>query len=95
MTHTFLTIVKDIQNAVHQTYLKALDAAQVYEIKVKTKTAKHGNKTVIEYADMLKNIWQELNQYRCIETKCPKDATILKNKIEKDQVYDSFSQSQC
>ena len=44
---------------------------------------------------MLKNIWQELNQYRCIETKCPKDATILKNYIEKDQVYDSFSQSQC
>lgn len=37
---------------------------------------------------MLKNLWQQLDHYRCIETKCPEDAAILKNCIEKDQVYD-------
>ena len=37
---------------------------------------------------MLKNLWQELDHYRCIETKFPEDATILKNYIEKDQIYD-------
>ena len=37
---------------------------------------------------MLKNLWQQLDHYRCIETKCPEDATILKNHIKKDQVYD-------
>ncbi|RVW50729.1 hypothetical protein CK203_073310 [Vitis vinifera] len=31
---------------------------------------------------------QELNHYCYIETKCPEDAAILKNCIEKDRVYD-------
>ena len=84
----FLTTAKDIWDAIHQTYSKALDAAQVYEIKVKTGATKQGNKTVTEQANMLKNLWQQLDHYRCIETKCPEDATILKNHIKKDQVYD-------
>ena len=33
---------------------------------------------------MLKNPWQELKHYQCIETKYPKDAVTLKNYIEKD-----------
>ena len=36
---------------------------------------------------MLKNLWQELDHYRCIERKCSKDVAILKNYIEKDRVY--------
>ena len=83
-----LTTAKDIWGAVHWTYLKALDAAQVYEIKANTGAAKQGNKIVMEYANMLKNLWQELDHYCCIETKCPEDATILKNYIRKDGVYD-------
>ena len=49
----FLITAKDIQDAVHQTYLKALDANQVYKIKVKTKAAKQGNKShrVGQYAE--------------------------------------------
>ena len=53
----FLITAKDIQDAVHQTYLKALDANQVYKIKVKTEAAKQGNKIVTEQANMLKNLW--------------------------------------
>lgn len=34
------------------------------------------------------NLWQELDHYRVLETKCPVDAVILKNFIENDQVYD-------
>ena len=52
-TCMFLTIVEDIQDAVHQTYLKALDATQVYKIKVKTRAAKQGNKTITKYVNML------------------------------------------
>ena len=54
-TCMFLTTAKDIWDTVHQTYSKALDAAQVYEIKVKTRATKRGNKTAREYANMLKN----------------------------------------
>lgn len=60
----------------------------MYEIKVKTSTAKQGSKTVTRYTNMLKNLWQELDHYRFIETKCPNDAVILKNYIENDRVYD-------
>lgn len=35
-----------------------------------------------------KNLSQELDHYRVFEMKCPEDATILKNFIEKDRVYD-------
>ena len=39
-TCMFWTTAKDIWDAIHQTYSKALDAAQVYEIKVKTGATK-------------------------------------------------------
>ena len=51
-----LTIV-NIYDAVHQIYLKALDATQMYEIKVKTKATKQGKKIVTEYVNILKNPW--------------------------------------
>lgn len=39
-TCMFLITAKDIWDVVHQTYLKALDATQVYEIKVRIEVAK-------------------------------------------------------
>lgn len=87
-TMMFMANAKDIWNAVQETYSKAKDAAQVYEVKVKTMAAKQGSKTVTEYANQLKSLWQELDHYRVIKTKCPEDATILKEFIEQDRVYD-------
>ena len=84
----FLTTAKDVWETVRQTYSKKGDSAQVYEIKVQTGLAVQGNKTVMVYANTLKNLWQELDHYRCFETKCPEDATILKNFIEQDRVFD-------
>ena len=59
-TCIFLTYAEDIWDALHQTYSKAKDVARVYEVEVKTITAKQGNKTVIEYANMLQNLWYKL-----------------------------------
>ena len=39
-TCMFLTTAKDIWDAVHQTYSKTLDAAQVYKIKAKIRATK-------------------------------------------------------
>jgi len=39
-----------------QTYSKAKDVAQIYDVKVKTVAAKQGNKTVTEYANHLKSL---------------------------------------
>lgn len=68
--------------------LKAKDVARVYEIKVKTVAEKHGNKNVIEYTNILKNLQQELDHYWVLETKYPEDAVILKEFIEKVRAYD-------
>jgi hypothetical protein len=39
----FLSTAKDIWNAIEQTYSKAKDAAQVYDVKVKTFATKQRN----------------------------------------------------
>ena len=85
-TCMFLATAKDIWDAIQQTYSKARDAAQVYEVKVKMIAAKQGSKTVTEYANQLKALWQELDRYRVIKTKCPEDVVVLKDFIEQDRV---------
>ncbi|RDX79382.1 hypothetical protein CR513_40209, partial [Mucuna pruriens] len=79
-TIMFLNTAKEIWDAIEQTYSKAKDAAQVYDVK--------GNKSVTEYANQLKSLWMELDHYRIIKTKCAKDAAIVKELIEQDKVYD-------
>ena len=53
-TCMLLAMAKDIWDPIQQTYSKARDAAQVYEVKVKTIVAKQGSKTIIEYVNQLK-----------------------------------------
>ena len=87
-TCMFLATAKDIWDAIQQTYSKARDAAQVHEVKVKTIAAKQGSRTIIEYVNQLKTLWQEHYRYRVIKTKCPEDAAVLKDFIKQDRVYD-------
>ncbi|KAJ1418852.1 Retrotransposon gag domain [Sesbania bispinosa] len=87
-TCMFLNSAKEIWDAVEQTYSKAKDVAQVYEVKVKTLAAKQGNKTVTEYANQLKSLWMELDHYRVIKAKCTEDSALLKEYIKQDSVYD-------
>ena len=55
---------------------------------MKTIAAKQGSKTVTKYANQLKALWQELDHYRVIKTKCLEDFVVLKDFIEQDRVYD-------
>ncbi|XP_044504086.1 uncharacterized protein LOC123224478 [Mangifera indica] len=87
-TCMFFATAKEIWDFIRRTYSKARDTAQVYDIKVKTTATKQGDKSVTEYANLLQNLWQELDHYRVFEMKCPEDAAILKSFIEKDRVYD-------
>ncbi|KAK3009342.1 hypothetical protein RJ639_013424 [Escallonia herrerae] len=87
-TFMFLPTCKEIWQAAQQTYSKVKDAARVFEIKSKISDTKQGDRSVTEYANLLKNLWQEMDHYRCIEMKCSDDAAVLKNFIEKDRTYD-------
>ncbi|RVW25355.1 hypothetical protein CK203_117722 [Vitis vinifera] len=44
------------------------------------------NSTTPEISDT--SLWQELDHYWVIKTKCPEDAAVLKDFIEQDRVYD-------
>ena len=72
-----LSIVQKMWEAVKQTYSKACDAAQVYEIKMRAIPAKEGNRTVTEYANELKGLWQvfiyqvQIHQYIQVYIRIP------------------------
>ena len=83
----FLLTIKDIWEAFRQTYSKVRDAAQIYEIKIKTSATKQGGRSITKYVNLL-NLWPEMDHYRCIEMKCSDDVAILKRFIKKDRVYD-------
>lgn len=51
-------------------------------------SAKQANRTIIEYANILKVLCQEINYYRALKTKCPEDDVALKEFIKQDSVYD-------
>jgi len=87
-TCMFLKSAKKIWEAVEQTYSKAKDAAQIYDVKVKTVAAKQGNKSITEYANQIKPLWMELDHYRVIKANCSEDSAILKEYIGQDRVYD-------
>ena len=63
-TCMFLTTAKEIWETIRQTYSKVRDAAQIYEIKQKISTTKQGTRSVIEYYNLLKSLWQEMDYYQ-------------------------------
>lgn len=56
-------------------------------LRFKTTTTKQGGRSIPEYANQLKNLWQKMDHYRCIKMKGSDDAAIQKDFIEKDQIY--------
>lgn len=52
-TCMFLTTTKNIWDMVHQTYSKACDVAQIYEIKMKILATKLGSQFVTGYSNIL------------------------------------------
>lgn len=56
-TCMFLTTVREIWEAVRQTYSKVQDVVQTYEIKTKIIATKQGNMSVTEYYNMMKGLW--------------------------------------
>lgn len=62
--HMFLSTTSEIWEAVRQTYSKVQDAALIYEVKIKLSTTKQGNLSVIEYYNLMKGFWLELDYYQ-------------------------------
>ena len=87
-TCMFLPTTKEIWEAVEKTYSKVGDAAQIYEIKTKITATKQGGRSVTEYANLLKILWQEMDYYQCFQMKCSTDAALMKRFVEKERIYE-------
>lgn len=74
----FLTTTKEIWDVIQQTYSKKNHSTQRYDIKIKLITIQQGSCFVIEYTNILKNLWQEMDYYRCITMKNSGDVVTLK-----------------
>ncbi|KAI5407453.1 hypothetical protein KIW84_053639 [Lathyrus oleraceus] len=79
---------KEIWKSLEETYSKAKDVAQIYDVKVKTLGTKQGNKIVTKYTNHLKALRMELFHYRINKIECTTYATKLREYIEQDRVYD-------
>lgn len=60
----FLTTTKKIWETAKWTYSKVQDDAQIYEIKAEIPSTKQGTSSVIEYYNVMKRLWFELNYYQ-------------------------------
>ena len=63
----FLTITKEIWEAIEKTYSKVGDDAQIYEIKTKISATKQGGHFVTKYANLLKILgkrWTIINVFK-------------------------------
>ncbi|GAV88664.1 UBN2_3 domain-containing protein [Cephalotus follicularis] len=89
-TCMFLKTAKEIWDSIRRMYSKDRDAAQLYEIKVKTSATKQGCRTVTEYANTLQNLWQEFDHYLVFEMKCSEDAIVP---LIMHSLYDCYQHS--
>ena len=87
-TYMFLTTAKDIWEAVKQSYSKVQDAAQIYELKTKISSTKQGSLSVIEYYNLLKSLWLELDHYQNLKMKCGDDIATLREYVEREQIFE-------
>ncbi|RVW34535.1 hypothetical protein CK203_096480 [Vitis vinifera] len=60
-------------------------------MKMKISAIKQGELSVIEYANLLKNLWQEMDHYQCIQMKDSEDIAILKIFVEKERIFEFFA----
>ena len=83
----FLTMAKEIWETIRQTYSKVRDAAQIYEIKQKISTTKQGTRSVIEYYNLMKSLWQEMDYYQNLQMKCSEDAAMLRKFVDREWIF--------
>ena len=86
-TCVFFTLIKEIWDAVNETYSKLRDMTQIFEIKTRVSATRQDNHSVTKYANILKSQWQELDHYQCLKMMRSEDAALLKRFVEKEKIF--------
>ncbi|KAK3417008.1 hypothetical protein EUGRSUZ_H02766 [Eucalyptus grandis] len=86
--YIFLSTAKDIWEAVCQSHSKVQDVGVIYELKMKASTTKQDNHSVMEYYDLMRGIWLEIDHNLNIQMRCPEDTNTLRNHMERDRIFE-------
>ncbi|KAH9753027.1 protein kinase domain-containing protein [Citrus sinensis] len=87
-TYLFLPTAKDLWDAVTETYSDLGNSAQIYDLKTRIRETKQGSQGVTKYYNILKGLWQELDQYYDGEWECAADSAKYKKMLEKERVFE-------
>ncbi|KZV18803.1 hypothetical protein F511_37198 [Dorcoceras hygrometricum] len=86
-TYLFLPTAKDIWEAVRETYSDLENSSQIYDLKTRLWNSKQGEKSVIEYYNEMRALWQELDLCYEDDWECKNDSVKYHKRIEIDRVF--------
>ncbi|KZV57627.1 hypothetical protein F511_03087 [Dorcoceras hygrometricum] len=86
-TYLFLPTAKDIWEAVRETYSDLENSSQIYDLKTRLWNSKQGEKSVIEYYNEMRALWQELDLCYEDDWECKNDSVKYHKRMEIDRVF--------
>ena len=87
-TYLFYKIAKEIWDSVHNIYSDLENSSQCFEIRFAIRTTRQGNLNVIDYFNVLVELWHEIDLFYTINWECYADSTKYSKMIEKNCVFD-------
>jgi len=87
-TYFFYKTIKEIWDLVQDMYLDLENYFQCFEIRSSIRTAKQGNLSVIEYFNILMELWHAINLFYIVSWECVADSIEYNKMVEKDRVFD-------
>ncbi|XP_052206803.1 LOW QUALITY PROTEIN: 1-phosphatidylinositol-3-phosphate 5-kinase FAB1B-like [Diospyros lotus] len=84
----FLSTAKAVWEIAQQTYSKLQDASVIFEVKIKITATKQSQLTVMDYYNLMRGLWLELDQYQPIKMVCREDAATLNRIIKRDWIVE-------
>ncbi|KZV52593.1 hypothetical protein F511_24790, partial [Dorcoceras hygrometricum] len=86
-TYLFLPTAKDVWEAVRETYSDLQNSSQIFDLKTRLWNSKLGQKTVIEYYNEMRALWQELDLCYEDDWECKNDSIKYHKRMETDRVF--------
>lgn len=87
-TYLFYKTTKEIGDSVQEMYSDLKNSSQCFEIRSAIKKTKQGNLSVIDYFNILVELWHEMNLFYTINWECLADSTKYNKMVEKDRIFD-------
>ncbi|KAG6467091.1 hypothetical protein ZIOFF_075100 [Zingiber officinale] len=86
-TYLFLPTAKEVWEAVCETYSDLENSSQIFDLKTRLRQSSQGEKTVIEYYNEMKGLWQELGLCYDDKWECKNDSLKYHKRMKSDRVY--------